>query len=318
MKKLRFVVLVVIAALLAGRFWQEMPVNAQVGGGDPACEQDRTLHSIDSNADGTVDLSDAVHLLTWLFSGGPEPQVCLAQAQNGGGLTPEQAEILSHMSIVELSMGTDIVGNVISTAKTIRFTGVNVQIVNGLGATNGNPDNPNFLDPAVTATNGLGNMIVGYNEERPALPEFICEQLPRLCQDIRTGSHSIVVGWGHNYSSFGGLVVGQLNTISGPYSSVSGGKNNTASGESSSVSGGGNLNEASGDRSSVSGGNFNTASGQHSSGSGGQNNTASGRWSSVSGGGGSEEGQGNVASGRYSTVSGGRGVTATGEAEHAP
>ena len=78
MKKLLLFVLVLNAALLAGRFWQDLPVDAQAGGDDLACEQDRTLHSIDSNADGTVDLSDGIHLLTWLFSGGPQPQVCLA------------------------------------------------------------------------------------------------------------------------------------------------------------------------------------------------------------------------------------------------
>ena len=79
MRKLLVFALLVNAALLAGRFWQEIPVNAQEGGSDPACKDDRTLHSIDSNGDGGVDLSDAVHLLTWLFQGGPEPQVCLAQ-----------------------------------------------------------------------------------------------------------------------------------------------------------------------------------------------------------------------------------------------
>ena len=41
--------------------------------------------------------------------------------------------------------------------------------------------------------------------------------------DIRTGSHNVVVGQSHNFSRFGGLVVGRFNTISGEFASVSGG-----------------------------------------------------------------------------------------------
>ncbi len=162
-----------------------------------------------------------------------------------------------------------------------------VQIVNGLGATNGFPDIPNSVDPAQTTTNGLGNLIVGYNEERVLRPGCVQNPARFHCQDLRTGSHNIVDGALNNYTSFGGLVVGNLNTISGPYSSVSGGRNNRASGLSSSVSGG-------------------------------TSHTASGGGSSVSGGGGLLDGQGNTAEGDFSTVSGGRDVTATGEGGHAP
>jgi len=67
-------------------------------------------------------------------------------ASAGNGLTPEQAEILSHMSIVTPpEMGGK---------KTIRISGVNVQIVNGLNRT--------------STTNGTGNLIVGYQELRGA------------------------------------------------------------------------------------------------------------------------------------------------------
>ena len=109
----------------------------------------------------------------------------------------------------------------------ITFSGSNVHIVSGSGATDG-------------AVNGRGNLIVGYNESRGAT-------------DDRTGSHNIVVGSHHNYSSFGGLVAGRWNTISGDYASVSGGTESEASGSSSSVSGG-HANMAIGTRSSVSGG----------------------------------------------------------------
>jgi hypothetical protein len=167
------------------------------------------------------------------------------------------------------------------------FTGVNVHVRSGSGATDG-------------TINGLGNLIVGYNEARSSGSD-------------KTGSHNLVVGRDHNYTSYGGLVAGYKNTVSGSYSSVSGGYNNTASHDYSSVSGGygntangdwssvsgGYWNTASGLSSSVSGGEFNEASGYHSSISGGSENTASGDSSSVSGG------TWNTASGSYSSVSGG-------------
>ncbi|MCP4137457.1 MAG: hypothetical protein GY754_41200 [bacterium] len=124
---------------------------------------------------------------------------------------------------------------------TIRFTGVNVQIVNGLGYTNG-IDNSGAT---VGVVNGLGNLIVGYNGERTGSWAS--------AYNDRSGSHNIIVGNENNYSFYGGLVVGAWNTISGQYSSVVGGNLNTASGDYSSVSGG-YSNEAVGHRSSVSGG----------------------------------------------------------------
>lgn len=148
--------------------------------------------------------------------------------------------------------------------------GANLNIRSGAGFT-GSP------------VNGLGNLIVGYNEG----------------SDTRTGSHNLVVGGGHGYTSYGGLVAGYNNTISGIYSSVSGGRNSTASGLHSSVSGGYN-NTASGTRSSVSGGYSNKASQMGSSVSGGYSNTASAYYSNVS------AGRDNTASGWYSGVSGGR------------
>ena len=193
MRKLLVFALLVNAALLAGRFWQERPAIAQ--------EEPVATENGDVNGDGSRNVTDVVYLLRWLFQRGPEPVAC---AQEAGGLTPEQEEILGHMSIVKIPTETDEEGNVLSAAKTIRFTGVNVQVVNGLGATNGNPDDPNSLgregEPPTT-TNGVGNLIVGYQEFRGR-------------SDDRTGSHNIVGGFRQNYSSFGGLVVGRKNTIS--------------------------------------------------------------------------------------------------------
>src|SRR5919197_6403537 len=125
------------------------------------------------------------------------------------------------------------------------FDKCNVYIRNGSGKTDG-------------AVNGLGNLIIGYNETTG-------ENLKR------TGSHNLVIGPEHAYSSFGGLVVGRENTISAPYASVSGGRLNTASGLAASVSGG-SVNTASADFASVSGGKSNEAKGLAASGPGGISN----------------------------------------------
>jgi hypothetical protein len=173
----------------------------------------------------------------------------------------------------------------------IFITGANLHIVNGLGSTDCMDEEGNSIP---NCPNSLGNLIVGYNEPR----EFE--------ENVRTGSHNVVVGQEHNFSRFGGLVVGAFSTISGDFSSVSGGREHTASGFFAVVSGG-TGNTASGEFAVVSGGLLNTASVLTSSISGGQNNTASGNSASVSGG------IENTASGEFAVVSGGTGNTASGD-----
>ena len=162
--------------------------------------------------------------------------------------------------------------------------GCNVHVLNGIGYTD--------------SQNAKGNLIVGYNEDTFDGP------------NDRTGSHNLIIGSEHTYSSFGGFVAGFRNTISGEVASVSGGENNTASGFAASVSAGNN-NIASGQWSSVSGGgetnpNFgNRALGDLSSVSGGQDNETSGLASSIS------AGRFNFASGIRSSISGGSNNHAT-------
>ena len=199
-----------------------------------------------------------------------------------GGLTAEQAEILTHMSIEQLPV--DDAGN---TARTIRFSGVNVQVINGRGST------------ATQDGGGLGNLIIGYQELRTDDGDPLTDDA-----NDRSGSHNLVVGSRNNYSIWGGQVVGRRNTVSGYLSTVSGGRNNTASGQGATVSGGeGNM--ASGGFSTVSGGRQNTAPGDSSAVGGGWNNTATGNFSTVGGG------DGNEAELAYATVSGGRQNTAS-------
>jgi len=117
----------------------------------------------------------------------------------------------------------------------IIFEGANVHVRNTLGTT--------------YDIDGLGNLIVGYNEND-------------IGDDIRDGSHNIVVGTRHTYTSYGGLVAGHDNVVSHEHSSVTGGRRNIASGRYSSVSGG-LENEAQGSCSSVSGDLGHTVTGSH-------------------------------------------------------
>jgi hypothetical protein len=162
----------------------------------------------------------------------------------------------------------------------VRFSSVNLQVVDGSGNTDGE-------------TNSLGNLIVGYNEDTAGTRD-------------RSGSHNLVVGPDHSFSSYGGFVAGSTNRITAPHASVSGGSTNLASGEFASVSGG-LVNTASARESWVGGGLGNTASGRLSTVSGGAASRAIGESSSVSGGG------ANTAIGRESSVSGGSGNTASGD-----
>jgi len=184
---------------------------------------------------------------------------------------------------------------------TVRFSGLNVQVVSGAGSTNALP-------------NGTGNLIIGYDEPRWAVPityfcsigtEFNGNPIPPSTSPTppsgctneggvwaavhKSGSHYLVVGSENNYSQSGGVVVGGLNTSNNRFASVTGGINNIASGYGASVSGG-LASTASGNYASVSGGRSNTASGAAASVSGGNLNSASGSRASVSGGEGCDTG----------------------------
>jgi uncharacterized coiled-coil protein SlyX len=165
----------------------------------------------------------------------------------------------------------------------VQLAGANLRIVNGLGSTD--------------TINGLGNLIVGYDEFNTFLTislthcsdgdygdQASCEDAGEVwSHSHKSGSHYLVAGSQNNYSQFGGIVTGYRNFATNGYSTVTGGTGNIARGRSSSVSGGA-LNTASGTYSSVSGGYDNMASNEYSSVSGGYRNTASGTYSSVSGG----------------------------------
>ncbi len=256
MKRTRYVVmlLVLVAAFWFGRGGQSGGQGQGVGTSPLICG--------DVNGDGDMDISDAVYTLLFLFGNGPAPKCLAACNPPLGDVCDELNALKRRMAELEaLTADMSVVENdPRAPGRTIRFTGVNLQIVNGSGATNGwrdggDPGREPALDPP-NAPDGLGNLIVGYNE------------LGQDNADLRTGSHNIVAGIKNNYTSAGGIVVGHHSTISGFLATVTGGNRNQATGSLASVSGG-QLNRATGPVSSVSGGNSNIASGEKSSVSGG-------------------------------------------------
>ena len=195
----------------------------------------------------------------------------------------------------------------LSTAKDLVFEGCNVHIRNGLGMTDSK-------DGVLGMERGTGNLIIGYDEDGAGVKD-------------RTGSHNLVLGAEHTYSSFGGLVAGHNNSITGSNAAVVGGSFNRASGPKSSVNGGFD-NEAGGDSSSVLGGAGNKATGSQATVSGGLNNEALSSQSSVLGGAGNQAAMGNyssvsggfqnVAAGQGASVTGGTGIMAWGTNEVLP
>ena len=142
-----------------------------------------------------------------------------------------------------------------TSVDSVVFSGANVYVRSGAGSTG-------------ATVNGVGNLIVGYDED---------------ASSDKTGSHNLIVGPYHSYSSSGGVVFGYNNSVSGPSSSITGGAGGDATGYYSSITGGYG-GSASGYSSSVSGGLYGIASGNYSSVTGGNSGTASGTVSSVSGG----------------------------------
>src|SRR5439155_24510304 len=135
------------------------------------------------------------------------------------------------------------------------FTGCNVNVRSGSVSTDG-------------TVNSKGNLIIGYNENSCAVDRTDCSSVAdcqpnpcdlatttgqcrltrRFCMTDadceanvcggKTGSHNLVVGPGHSYPSFGGILGGSHNATAGPSSSVTGGFRNVASDYTASVSGG--------------------------------------------------------------------------------
>lgn len=166
---------------------------------------------------------------------------------------------------------------------TVKVIG-NLQIVNGMGATN--------------TTNGCGNLIVGYNEAPPPSSG---------APTARTGSHNLVIGRHHSHASYACLLAGQANaaTVNAPSSCVVGGAEGSANAELCVVVGG-HEGKANSNRCVIVGGFDNGANAADLSVVvGGVNNRADAHSSSIFGG------SANTTGGNNSTILGGSGLATT-------
>ena len=224
-----------------------------------------------TTADALAVLREAVRLPTNLIC---EDGDCSEVENRVLELEELAAELAARLDTVE-----QLTASLSVDEDTLLVSGVNLQIVSGSGATDG-------------AVNGTGNLIVGYDEE--------------IGTDDKLGSHNLVVGSGHSYRSYSGLLGGEDNAALAPGASVIGGRSNIASGEGASICGG-TLNIANREVAAVLGGRLNLANDEESTIVGGVNNETQGLRSSILGG------ERNLTRGRGASISGGRDGLAVGD-----
>lgn len=133
----------------------------------------------------------------------------------------------------------------------LKFRGCNVHVENGEGSTG--------------TVNGVGNLVLGYNEGGADLN--------------RNGSHNLVVGTGHRYASYAGMVTGRANRLLAPYANAIGGVGNSAAHDGLVL--GGRANRSSGRAATVLGGYGNVAAGRFSTTAAGQGSVATGDYGAV-------------------------------------
>jgi hypothetical protein len=219
--------------------------------------------------DGDIDCSGAV-------DGSDLATFAADFGTTGCGTCADVIALIDELEDRILQLETILSGVSRPDSENIYFDAMNVHIRNGTG----NTDQPPI-------TNGLGNLIVGYNEAAAG-------ETPD-----RTGSHNVVVGWEHSYAGYAGIAVGRKHSIGSRCSSAIGGYDNNADGWYATAVGG----------------TANTATGSWSLASGGRNNVAGSGYSLAAGGGGESVTDGNEALSNYSVVLGGAqnsaGISAT-------
>lgn len=140
--------------------------------------------------------------------------------------------------------------------KSVVFTGVNVQIRNSAGSTDGDTD-------------GTGNLIIGWNEADD--------------DDGRTGSHNLIVGSHHDWTGHSGIATGTDHDLLTDAGATLGGEGNLVSAHGA-VLVGGQDNEAAGPGAVGIGGAENRLVGELSLTAGGYRNDAEGAYGVVLGG----------------------------------
>ncbi|MCB9637770.1 MAG: hypothetical protein H6727_02555 [Myxococcales bacterium] len=184
--------------------------------------------------------------------------------------------------------------------KNVIVTNANLHIRSGSGTTNG-------------TTNGYGNVIIGYNEDTNSNKQ-------------RGGSHNLILGQEHSYTSYGSILSGTNHTINAPHASAIGGDSNTIGGNAPNAvaiagqnnqlapSGtalyaaalGGQANQIDGNHAAAVAGQNNTSSGNHAAAVAGQNNTSSGNHAAA------VAGQNNTSSGNHAAAVAGQNNTSSG------
>ena len=101
MKRLLVPVLMVNALLLGVRAWQGFPI---VEAGGTAATDERFC--ADSNGDGGVDISDAITILDYLFTGQGGPPCCIAAGVSIDGFVTRIAELEASLATSEEQVTT--------------------------------------------------------------------------------------------------------------------------------------------------------------------------------------------------------------------
>ncbi|MCG8590604.1 MAG: hypothetical protein MJE66_15035, partial [Proteobacteria bacterium] len=140
------------------------------------CVRDGRLKNCHLGAPGTLaEKTPPINCTLCVDDDGPGPPCCVTHIRN---CTPGL-----RFADASFPPGDPRAAGSVPCATTVGndvfFEGCNVHVRNGAGTTN--------------TTNGLGNLIIGYNEAGAVPP-------------TRTGSHNLVVGEAHGYSSYAGVV----------------------------------------------------------------------------------------------------------------
>jgi hypothetical protein len=157
------------------------------------------------------------------------------------------------------------------------LTGTNLRIVSGTGATNDNGE-----------LTGLGNLVIGYGQPS---------------RQVETaGSHNLVVGTQHQYTSHSGILSGTNHTLHSVAGAIIGGRSNQATDAPYGVIIGGSNNAVHSNTSTIVGGYENTISGEegHALVLGGHENLGGGIAGVIVGG------LANSNQGQWATIVGGR------------
>jgi hypothetical protein len=110
----------------------------------------------------------------------------------------------------------------------ISLVGVNLHLLSGSGLTSDYSDGGSAPNPL-----GRGNLFIGYDE--PPQHPFAA-----LAPGDRIGSHNLIIGRYNRFRSFGSIVSGEYNTVSGAESNIIGGGGNTIEGRWSTIVAGAN------------------------------------------------------------------------------